>query len=154
MNRDDKKSYILNNFFYINSGVHCMNNFDKVKLYLADLGLPVIKEDKGEELVIVTDQSQGINNLVIDCEDPILIMEQFVFKFSSPPSSNVLLRLLQINRDLVHGAFVIDDTGNNVIFRDTLQLGNLDKNELEGSINALSLAMAEYSLELIEFAKL
>ncbi len=129
-----------------------MNHFDKVKMYLADLGIPVVNEVLNEELVIVRDQSQGLNNLVIDCEDPVLIMEQFIFKFSTPPSSNVLLRLLQINRELVHGAFVVDNTGSKVIFRDTLQLSNLDRNELEGSINALSLAMAEYSPELISFA--
>ncbi|MBT6225163.1 MAG: molecular chaperone Tir, partial [Candidatus Scalindua sp.] len=39
------------------------------------------------------------------------------------------------------------------IFRDTLQLENLDKNELEASITALSIALAEYAGELIEFSK-
>ena len=62
-------------------------------------------------------------------------------------------RLLQINRTVVHGAFVLDENGKNVIFRDTLQLENLDKNELEGSINSLSLALAEYANELISFSK-
>jgi len=62
-------------------------------------------------------------------------------------------RLLQMNRTLVHGAFVLDEEGTKVIFRDTLQLENLDKNELEGSINALSIALAEYAGELIEFSK-
>ena len=47
----------------------------------------------------------------------------------------------------------MDEEGKKVIFRDTLQLENLDKNELEGSINALSIALAEYAGELIEFNK-
>jgi len=38
-----------------------------------------------------------------------------------------------------------------VLFRDTLQLENLDKNELEGSIRALGLALAEYSAELLAY---
>jgi hypothetical protein len=58
-----------------------------------------------------------------------------------------------MNRTLVHGAFVLNDEGTKIIFRDTLQLENLDKNELEGSINALSIALAEYAGELIEFSK-
>jgi hypothetical protein len=62
-------------------------------------------------------------------------------------------RLLQMNRTLVHGAFALDEEGKRVIFRDTLQLENLDKNELEGSINALSIALAEYAGELIAFSK-
>lgn len=130
-----------------------MDHFNKVKGYLAELGLPVIHEEPGEELVIVQDESQGLHNLIVDSEDPILILEQFIFKLPTPASSEILLRLLQMNRNLVHGAFVLDDEGDKVLFRDTLQLENLDLNELEGSINALSLAMAEHSLDLIEFAK-
>ena len=130
-----------------------MDHFNKVKGFLAELGLPIIHEEAGEELVIVLDDSQGLHNLIVDCEDPILILEQFIFKLPPPPSAETLLRLLQMNRNLVHGAFVIDDAGEKVLFRDTLQLENLDLKELEGSINALSLAMAEHSSDLITFSK-
>jgi hypothetical protein len=68
-------------------------------------------------------------------------------------AESLFKRLLQMNRTLVHGAFVLNDEGTKIIFRDTLQLENLDKNELEGSINALSIALAEYAGELIEFSK-
>jgi hypothetical protein len=54
---------------------------------------------------------------------------------------------------LVHGAFVLNEEGTTLLFRDTLQLENLDRNELEGSIDALSLAMAEYGGELVSFAR-
>jgi len=56
---------------------------------------------------------------------------------------------LQMNRNLIHGAFVVDEEMRNVIFRDTLQLENLDYNEFEGTINSLSLGLAEYSRELL-----
>ena len=46
-------------------------------------------------------------------------------------SSDFCKRLLQINRTLVHGAFVLDEEGTTLLFRDTLQLENLDRNELE-----------------------
>jgi hypothetical protein len=39
-----------------------------------------------------------------------------------------------------------------VLYRDTLQLANLDANEVEGTIEALSLALAEFAGELIEFS--
>jgi hypothetical protein len=58
-----------------------------------------------------------------------------------------------MNRELVHGAFVLDENGKIVLFRDTLQLANLDLNELEASINALGLGLAMYADELIGFAK-
>jgi len=65
----------------------------------------------------------------------------------------VLKKLMQWNREVVHGAFVLDDSGKKVLFRDTLQLENLDLNELEASIDSLSFAMAEYSEDIIKFAK-
>ena len=128
-------------------------NFDKVKNYLAELGYTIRHEDANEELIIISDHTQGINNLIIDCEDPILIFEQFIFDLKNPNDAKVLLKLLQMNRNLVHGAFVVDEEGKKVLFRDTLQLENLDFNEIKGSINALSLAMAEYSNDIIDFAR-
>ena len=84
----------------------------------------------------------------MDCEDPILVMEQLIYNVKSP-SIEHFTRLLQMNRSLVHGAFVLDETGKRVIFRDTLQIGNLDFNEFEGTINALTLGLAEFSTELM-----
>ena len=104
-------------------------------------------------MVVIEDENQGIKNLVVDCEYPILILEQFVFNVKENVGADVLKRLLQMNRNTVHGAFVIDDSGTKVIFRDTLQLENLDLNEIEGSINALSIAMAENSTEIVKFAR-
>jgi hypothetical protein len=62
-------------------------------------------------------------------------------------------RLLQMNNTLVHGSFALDDAGKNIFFRDTLELENLDRNELEASIRALSLGLAEHGNELLELAK-
>ena len=126
--------------------------FDLVKQFLFDMGLPIVSENAAEELVVVDDEDNGIKNLVIDCEDQILILEQVIMDV--PAKGDALFKkLLQWNRELVHGAFALDDQGSRVIFRDTLQLENLDRNELEASIQALSLAMAEYSSDLLKFAK-
>ena len=130
-----------------------MSHFEKVKDYLLELGFSITSEDEAEQLVVIDDESQGIKHLVVDCEDPILILEQFIFNIDGKLDESTSLRLLQMNRDLVHGAFAVDDTGTKVLFRDTLQLENLDLNELEGSINALSLAMAENGEELVSFAR-
>jgi hypothetical protein len=51
----------------------------------------------------------------------------------------------------VHGAFALDEEETMVLFRDTLQLENLDLNEIDGTIEALSLALAEFASELIAF---
>lgn len=127
-------------------------HFEKVKNYLFELGFDIQSEDTEEGLVVISDEEQGISNLIIDCEDDILLFEQFIFKLKDPNDSQVLKKLLQINRNIVHGALVMDEE-DRVIFRDTLQLENLDINEIEGSINSIGLMMAEYAEDFIKFAK-
>ena len=126
-------------------------NFKKVKEYIFELGYDISREDAGEEMVVIDEESKGIKNLVIDCEDPIVIIEQFIIKLPKE-DAKVYKRLLQMNRNMVHGAFVLNEEGN-LLFRDTLQLKNLDLNELEATINSLSLALAENTDELIQFSK-
>lgn len=127
-------------------------NLDKVKHYLLDLDLHIVDENEPQELVVVEDEEKGLRNLIVDCEPPIVILEQPIMPVPKEPG-NFYKRLLQMNRSLVHGAFVLDDEGKNVFFRDTLELENLDRNEVEGTINALSLALAEYGSELLEYVK-
>ena len=106
------------------------NNFDKIKNYIMELGFDISVENKDDQVFVIQDENLGIKNLVIGCADPILIMEQFILDVQHS-SKEMFQELLQKNRDIVHGAFVLDETGGKVIFRDTLQLENLDKNELK-----------------------
>lgn len=126
--------------------------FEMVKHYLMDLDLKIVKEDAAEELVVVEDPDNGIQNMVIDCEAPIVVLEQLIMP-APKDSGEFFKRLLQMNRTLIHGAFVLDEEGKYVIFRDTLQLETLDMNELEASIQALSLALAENGSELLKYTK-
>jgi hypothetical protein len=124
--------------------------FEKVKSLLLDLGYAITQEDEGQELFIVDDEDSGINNLIVDCEDPLLVLEQVIMPIPQEPG-NLFRRLLQMNRLLVHGAFVLDEETQTILFRDTLRIENLDSNELEGSIEALSLALAENAGELLSY---
>jgi hypothetical protein len=126
------------------------DGFRKVKVYLQELELPVDSEDEGEEILVVNDDESGLHNLIIDCEDPILIIEQAIIPLPASPG-DLFKRLLEINRSLIHGAFAIDQEANVVLFRDTLRLDTLDRSELEGSINALGLALAENAEELLSY---
>jgi hypothetical protein len=128
-----------------------MKKFDLVKEYLHDMAMAIVSEDPENELVVVENEAEGIKNLIIDCEAPIVIIEQLIMKLPAA-GPEILKRLLQMNRELVHGAFALDESGELLLFRDTLQLENLDYNELEGSIKALSLALSEYGSELLGFA--
>ena len=125
--------------------------FQKVKDYIVELDYDITHEDEDEGIFVVEDEGSGIKNLAILVADPILIMEQFMFEISD--HSEVFRSLLQKNRDIIFGAFALDESGSKVIFRDTLALENLDLNELEGSFNSLGLLLSEYSEEIIKFSK-
>ena len=126
--------------------------FGVVKNYLNDLQLEIKYENAKNGIFMVNSEQDGIVNLIICVAHPIVIFEQFLFEVK-PDANNVFKSLLQKNRDIIHGAFVLDDTGRKVIFRDSLQLENLDKNEFEATLNSLSLLLSEYSEQIINFSK-
>lgn len=128
------------------------NYFDTVKNYLQALQLDIKHENQKEGIFIVSNEQDGILNLIICVAHPIVIFEQFIFEIKNP-QKEVYKALLQKNRDIIHGAFVLDDSGRKVIFRDSLQLENLDQNEFGATLNSLSLLLSEYSEQIINFSK-
>ena len=127
-----------------------MSYFDTVKQYVLDLQLSIVSEDPANSLVVVEDEERGLKNLVVDCEEPLLVFEQIIMPVPANPGE-MFRRLLQMNRCIVQGAFALDEEGKRVLYRNTLQVENLDLNEVEGTIEALSLALAEFASELIGF---
>jgi len=128
-----------------------MNYFEKVKGYLNELEYTIVNEDVTDEVFVISNEEEGIKNMVLVCAEPILIVEQSLAKIKTE-SIEIYKSLLQKNRDIVHGAMVLDEKGENIIFRDTLQLENLDLNELEATIESLSILLTEYSNELIKIS--
>ncbi|AFC23312.1 YbjN domain-containing protein [Saprospira grandis] len=128
-----------------------MNSFEKVKNYLLDMGHEISHESVEDNLFVLNNENQGICNLMLDCEGDVLVMEQHIFDIEEKDAA-FLKRLLQINRELIHGAFVLDEEGRRVLFRDTLALENLDRNELESSINAMAIALVEHAEEFMDVA--
>lgn len=128
------------------------DHFQIVKEYLIELGYDIKFQNPKEELLVISDESEGINNMALDCERDILVIQQFIIDLQDP-DIETYKALLQKNNEIVHGAFVLDETGKKLSYRDTLQLENLDINELEASINSLKMLLAEYFSELLSYAK-
>jgi hypothetical protein len=126
--------------------------FLKINEYLLELGFDIRHADAQENILVVDKPELGIRNLVLGCGDPLLILEQYLLELPAP-SLEIYRRLLQKNRDIIHGAFALDDTGRRLIFRDTLQIDTLDLPELEACVNSLSLLLSEFADELIQFSK-
>ena len=128
------------------------NNYQKIKEYLLDLEISIINEDPENGIFLVQKEEDGVMNMVIAVADPIVILEQPLFKVKED-SIDLYKTLLKKNRDIIHGAMALDEEGKTVLYRDTLEVENLDKNELEASIEALSLLLSEFGNDIIKFAK-
>jgi hypothetical protein len=127
------------------------DHYQVVKKYLLQLKYDIIHENNREGIIMISKETEGIKNMILGVAPPILIMEQHICTIKN--KNEVVYRsLLQKNRDIIHGAFVLDETGEKVIFRDTLQIANLDLNELEGSLNSIGLLLGEYSEQIINFS--
>lgn len=128
------------------------NHFLKVKNYLLELEHSIVFESDEDNVFIIENEDMGIKNMFVAVAEPLLIMEEFLFEVKNP-SEELFKNLLIKNREIVHGAFVLDDTGTKVMFRDTLQIENLDLNEIEASLNSLSLLLSEYTDDIIRYSK-
>jgi len=121
-----------------------MSYLENIKELILALEYDIVHEEVETGILIINKESRGICEMILDCEDDILVMEQIIFPVKQDNPEHYK-SLLQMNRSLVHGAFVLSSSENfNIIaFRDTLQLENLDLNELEASLNALTFALVE-----------
>ena len=127
------------------------DKFNEIKDFLLDMEYNIVQEDPEEQVLVIEKEDAGINNLILAITDEILIIEQFLFEVKAD-DKEIYKNLLIKNRDIIHGAFVLDETGKKVIFRDTLQVENIDKNEVEGTLNSLEILLSEYMDEIIEMS--
>lgn len=129
-----------------------MTNLDKIKKFVNQLGFELQYQSEKDGILMIENQADGIRNLILGIVPPILIMEMYLFSFKNDNAA-MFKALLQKNRDILHGGFVINEEGTKVLYRYTMQLETLDYNEFEGAINALGLLLSEFGNNIIEYAK-
>ena len=130
-----------------------MNYIQIIEDFALKLNCRILYKNEQNGILKIDNQLDGIHSLILGIAPPILIMEQFLFSFRGD-NMEMFKKLLQKNRDTIHGAFVINEEGDKVLFRYTMQLQNIDFNEFEGALNSLGLLMSEYSQQIIDFSKL
>ncbi|WEK35495.1 MAG: YbjN domain-containing protein [Candidatus Pseudobacter hemicellulosilyticus] len=130
-----------------------MDYLATIEQFATNAGCQIAYRNGQEGILKIDNPMDGIHNLIIGVAPPILIMEQFLFSFRAD-NGQMFKQLLQKNRDMIHGAFVINEEGNKVLFRYTMQLENLDFNEFESALNSLGLLLSEYYQQIIDFSKI
>lgn len=128
-----------------------MDYINTIEEFATKLNCKIVYKNVQHGILKIDNEPDGIHNLIIGIAPPILIMEQFLFSFKTD-NAEMFKHLLQ-KEDTIHGAFVINEEGNKVLFRYTMQLENINFNEFEGAINSLGLLMSEYAQQIIDFSK-
>ena len=123
-------------------------NLDLVKNYLMDLELQIIHEDEAEELLIVQDDSVGVHNLVIDCEPPIVILEQLVMPVPEEPgdlyewllqTNNTRVRVHRLDRQSSEDRLSISGAPLQIqVSQDDDSVGRTDSRSLQGLFGHLA----------------
>ena len=122
---------------------------DDIESYLARAEVPY--EEVGEDgMWLVRDSSLG-ENIAIQSTDSLLLFRVKVLELREVTDKAALYEeLLNLNAsDLVHGAYGISEDA--VVLTCTLQMENLDYNELQAVLDDFSLALANHYEKLTKF---
>ncbi|MBI9090204.1 MAG: molecular chaperone Tir [Desulfobacterium sp.] len=125
------------------------NTYRFINRVINEMELEIIGQGETPGSLVVRDALKGIKNMQIQCLPPRVILEQKIME-TPDNDSGCYGELLKINRQLEQGAFVLNHAGTEIFFRDTLEMDNLDRNELAASLNSVSLALMEFGDRLME----
>jgi len=121
-----------------------------IEIYLDDCGFPF--ERIGEGIWRVESPENNVSNIIISYADPILVLRVKLMKAPEKNREPFYERLLKLNaKDIPHGAFGLED--GQVVLIDSLQLENLDRNELQASVESLAFTVAQYYTELKQYCE-
>ncbi len=121
---------------------------EKLESYLLDLSLTYKKQS--DDIWIINGEDKGLENVVIMLEDPIVVIRIKVMNIPDGNKTDFYEELLKLNAsDLVHGAYAIE--GDHVLLVDTLEGETMDIEELQASLDAIGLALAQHYEKLSKF---
>lgn len=125
-----------------------MVTLNDIEIYLDDCGFPF--EQISEGVWKVESSENNVSNVILSYEDPILLLRVNLMKTPMSNREAFYERLLRLNAtEIPHGAFGIEN--DIVVLIDTLQVENLDWNELQASVDSLGFTVAQYYNELKEY---
>jgi hypothetical protein len=116
-----------------------------IEIYLDDCKFPF--ESITEGVWRVESLDNQVNNIILSYAAPILVFRINLMKVPEKNRETFYARLLQLNAsEIPHGAFGIEN--DTVVLIDTLQVENLNRNELQASVDSLGFTVAQYYDEL------
>ena len=114
---------------------------EKLESYLVKLELTF--QEAGKGTWVVREPEKGLASLFIMMADPLVVLRLTVMEVPKKGTDRLFEELLHLNAtDMVHGAYAVD--GKNVVIVDTLEGDTLDAEELQASVEAISLAVVQH----------
>lgn len=113
-------------------------NAEKVAELLSQIGWLAATQQTDinrPDLFIVSEAETGLD-VVVDVEDDTVISMIEIETYPNGLPNGLAEQLLRANNGAVHGAFVLTPD-NKVVFKSTLEVENLDLNELEASVKSV-----------------
>ncbi len=118
-----------------------MTLHDKVEGSLVKLGLGFHEAAPGTW--VVSHSEVGLETLIVQLAGPLVILRTHVMEVPSAGREKLFQELLRLNAtDMVHGAYALD--GTSIVIIDTLEAETMDLEELQASIDAIGLALAQH----------
>ncbi|HSF33055.1 MAG TPA: YbjN domain-containing protein [Candidatus Tectomicrobia bacterium] len=109
---------------------------DEIEHYIIQMEYPF--ESIESHMWVIRDTG----DVVITYEHPLVIFRMKLMEVPTKRREDFFKLLLELNAtSMIHGAYGIED--NNVVLIDTLQSENLDFNELQATLDALTLASSQ-----------
>ncbi len=127
-----------------------MVNTAKLEGYLINLSLTF--EEAAENTWVINDEEKGLEQVVLLLEEPLVIVRVKVMTIPQANRESFFEQLLRLNaQDMVHGAYALD--GDDVLLNDTLEYNTMDQGELQASLDAIGLALAQHYPILSKYRK-
>jgi hypothetical protein len=125
-------------------------NTAKLEGYLINLSLTF--EEAAENTWVINDEEKGLEQVVLLLEEPLVIVRVKVMTIPQANRESFFEQLLRLNaQDMVHGAYALD--GDDVLLNDTLEYNTMDQGELQASLDAIGLALAQHYPILSKYRK-
>ena len=126
-----------------------MRSNEEIEAFLMQLGADYQAPREG--MWIIHDEYEHVENIVIYNDPPVITFRCKLMEMPrGPRRAEFCEKLLKLNAtEMVAGAYGIED--DNVVITDTLQSANLDLNELQASIDGLSLSISVHFSTLVDY---
>jgi len=127
-----------------------MSKMSKVEQYLIDLGISY--QEISPEAWLLEDEAKSLPKMVVSQIEPVVVIRAYVMQVPAKRREELFETLLRLNStDFLHGAYAIDE--DQIVAVDTLEYGDMDKNEFSASIEAMALALSQHYPLLSKFAE-